>query len=134
MTNPFAKEIDRASKLACTMIDEYVAWRSKIRYGEEAHAMYMEVLDFVNFRIETADSCLQLIDHGKVADALGLCRALLENHLLFMLMCRGTKFFCLEDTQLKGAAFKAKLKEKQAELKQLQDDGKTPCLAIEEYP
>ena len=33
-----------------------------------------------------------------------------------------------------AAAFRAKLKEKQAELKQLQDDGKTPCLAIEEYP
>jgi hypothetical protein len=134
MTDKLTTEIERTSALARTLIDEYVAWRSKIQYGEEAHTMYMEVLDFVNFRIETACSCLLLIENGLIADALGLCRALLENHLLFMLMCRGTKFFQLEDTGLRGAPFKAKLKAKQAEVKQLQGEGKTACLAVEEYP
>lgn len=134
MTDKLATEIEHANTLARTLIDEYVAWRSKIQYGEEAHGMYMEVLDFVNFRIETACSCLLLIENSLVADALGLCRALLENHLLFMLMCRGTKFFQLEDTGLKGAPFKAKLKERQAKIKQLQEEKKTACLAVEEYP
>jgi hypothetical protein len=45
-----------------------------------------------------------------------------------MLMCRGTKFFRLEDTGFKGALFKAKLKEKQEELRQLQEAGETACL------
>jgi hypothetical protein len=51
-----------------------------------------------------------------------------------MLMCRGTKFFELQDTQLKGARFKAELATKQAEVAQLQQDGKTPCIGVEAYP
>ena len=134
MADALAREIDRASKLARDQITEYAAWRGKIQYGREIHAIYGDVLDFVNFRVETADSCLLLLANRRVADALGLCRALLENHLLFMLMCRGTKFFQLEDTQLKGAAFKAKLKEKQAELKQLQNEEGVVCLGVDKHP
>jgi hypothetical protein len=134
MPHTLADEITRAKQLARDLITEYVDWRDKIRYGQEQPFEYMEALDFINFRVETADSCLLLLENQLVADALGLCRALLENHLLFMLMCRGTKFFQLEDTGLKGAAFRARLKEKQAELKALQDEGKTRYLRIEEYP
>lgn len=134
MTKTINDEIASASKLARSLIAEYTAWRGKIQYGEHYNTIYGDILDFVNFRIETADSCLLLLENGRVADALGLCRALLENYLLLMLMCRGTKFFKLEDTNLRGAVFKEKLKEKRAELKQLQDDGKTFCLAVDEYP
>jgi hypothetical protein len=135
MTDALAREITKAGSLARALISEYVDWRDKIVYNKETtHGMYMETLDFVNFRVETADSCLLLIENRRIADALGLCRALLENHLLFMLMCRGTKFFKLEDIQLTGAEFKKRLREKQAELKQLQEEGKAVCLAVEEYP
>ncbi len=129
-----ADEIDRASKLARDILSEYVAWYDKIQYGHERHAIYGEVLDFVNFRAETADSCSLLLDNRHVADALGLCRSLLENHLLFMLTCRGTKFFEAADTHLTGAKFKQELQDKQAQVEQLRKDGKTPCLGVEAYP
>ncbi len=135
MSSTMAEEIAKAKHLAKQMITEYVSWRGKIIYGQELHAIYMETLDFVNFRIETADSCLLLLENGRVGDALGLCRSLLENHLLFMLMCRGTKLFRLQD--LSGgteAEFKKALAEKRAELKALQAAGKTQCLAVERYP
>lgn len=134
MPRTVADEITRASQLARQLITEYVDWRDKIQYGQEQHAVYMETLDLVNFRVETADSCLLLLENYRIADALGLCRALLENHLLFMLTCRGTKFFEVEDTQLKGTEFKDRLKEKQAEVERLRKEGKTRCLAVEAYP
>jgi hypothetical protein len=67
-----ADEIDRASKLARDIIAEYVAWSDKVTYGDELHDLYREVFDFVNFRVETADSCLLLLDNRRVGDALGL--------------------------------------------------------------
>jgi hypothetical protein len=134
MPNTVADEITRAKQLARTMIDEYVAWRGKIQEGEEGHTVYMDTLDFVNFRIETADSCLLLLENRRVADALGLCRSLLENHMLFMLTCRGTKFFELKDTHLTGAKFREELKAEQAKVKQLQEAGKTPCIGVEAHP
>jgi hypothetical protein len=122
-----AEEITRAKQIAQAMIDEYVAWRDNITYGEEAFSVYMETLDFVNFRVETADSCLLLIENGRIADALGLSRSLFENYLLLMLMCRGTKFFRLENlSNLSEGEFKKALAAKQAELQQLQANGKTP--------
>lgn len=135
MPNTAADEITRAKQIARAMIDEYVAWRRNIMYGEELHAMYMEALDFVNFRVETADSCLLLIENGRIADALGLSRSLFENYLLLMLMCRGTKFFQWEDlSNLSEGEFKKALAAKQAQLQQLPTDGKTQCLAVERYP
>src|SRR5438045_9530877 len=123
MTDALAREISKASRIARAMITAYTDWRDDIHYGDEMHSIYMDALDFVNFRIETADSCLLLIKNGRIAGALGLCRALLENHLLFMLMCRGTKFFRLERlTNLTGAELKQRLKEQQAQLKPLQDE------------
>jgi hypothetical protein len=135
MSNTMTDEIMRAKQIARAMIDEYIAWRGKFQYGQEQHVMYMETLDFVNFRVETADSCLLLIDNGRIADALGLSRSLFENYLLLMLTCRGTKFFRLEDlSNLSEGEFKKSLAAKQAELQQLQAEGKTRCLAVERYP
>jgi hypothetical protein len=136
MTDALAREITKAGSLARAMISEYVGWRDKIAYNKETtHGMYMETLDFVNFRVETADSCLLLIENRRIADALGLCRALLENHLLFMLMCRGTKFFRWRDlSNLTEGDFKKVLAAEQADLQQAQTDGKTTCLAVERYP
>jgi hypothetical protein len=135
MSAPAETAIARACQLARVMIDEYVGWRGKLTYGPELHAMYMDTFAFMNFRIETADTCLLLIQNGRIADALGLCRSLLENHLLFMLMCRGTKLFKLEDlTSLTDGQFKKRLAEKQAELAALPAAGKTPCLAVDKYP
>jgi hypothetical protein len=134
MTDALAREISKAQNVARTLITQYVAWGGEIQYSQIEHAIYGDAIDFVNFRIETADSCLLLIENGRIADALGLCRALLENHLLFMLICRGTKFFQVEDTHLKGAAFKAHLAQRRTDLTQQQAAGSTSCIAIEAYP
>ncbi|WP_435601421.1 hypothetical protein [Streptomyces sp. C10-9-1] len=79
------------------MISKYAAWGGNIRHGEIHYALYDEMLEFVNFRAETADSCLTLIENRKIADSLGLSRSLLEHYLLFVLMCRGRKYFQLQD-------------------------------------
>jgi hypothetical protein len=135
MPSTVRDETKRAKRLAREMINEYVAWRGKITYGQELHLIYMETLDFVNFRMETSDSCLLLLENGRVGDALGLCRSLFENYLLFMLMCRGTKLFKLEDLSgLTEGEFKKHLAEKQAELQELQAAGTTACLSAERYP
>jgi hypothetical protein len=134
-TDPLPAEIARVNQLTRSMIDEYVSWRSKIVHGEIDQLMYSEMLDFVNFRIETADSCLLLIENRKIADALGLSRSLFENYLLLMLMCRGTKYFKLQDrSSLSEAEFKAYFEEQKAELRQKQVEGKTQCLYVRKYP
>ncbi len=96
-TDPLSAEIARVNQLTRAMIDEYVDWRSKIAHGDIENALYGEMLDFVNFRIETADTCVLLIENHKIADALGLSRSLFEHYLLLMLMCRGSKYFKLQD-------------------------------------
>ncbi|MFJ8800970.1 hypothetical protein [Streptomyces sp. NPDC102487] len=118
------------------MLDEYVAWGEKITAGEVQHAAYDEMLDFLNFRMETAASCLLLIENEKVADSLGLSRSLLEHYLLFMLMCRGYKFFRIQDLSaaLTESQFKARLKVEQEKLRELQARGETSCLEVRKAP
>jgi hypothetical protein len=76
-----------------------------------------------------------LIEKERIADALGLCRSLLENYMLFLLMCRGHKYFRLEDATGKTEGqFKAYLSAKQEEFKEQQKAGTAKYLAIEKYP
>lgn len=95
--DPLTGEIARVVGSARAMLDAYASWGRRISYGEVYHAFYGDMLEFVNFRMETADSCLLLIQNSKVSDSLGLSRSLLEHYLLLMLMCRGRKFFQLQD-------------------------------------
>jgi hypothetical protein len=128
-------EIERVNHLSRAMIGEYGAWRSKIDYGDIENALYGDMLDFVNFRIETADTCLLLIEKSKIADALGLSRSIFENYLLLMLMCRGTKYFLLQDlSTLSEGDFKARLKTQESELQMQQAQGTTRCLYVKRYP
>ncbi|MFD7379890.1 hypothetical protein [Streptomyces mirabilis] len=116
------------------MLDSYSLWGSKIEHGNTQHAMYSELLEFVNLRMETADSCLTLIENEKIADALGLGRSLLEHYLLFMLMCRGKKYFQVQDlTGLTEGEFKKRLKAQQEDLAQKQADDSTKCLEVRRY-
>jgi len=116
------------------MLHEYVAWGDKLVYNN-GNTLYMEHFDFVNFRMETAESCLLLIENRKIADSLGLSRALFENYLLFMLMCRGFKYLRLQDlSSLPEAAFKAELAKKEAEVAEKLADGTGQCLYVKKYP
>ncbi|MFG2943222.1 hypothetical protein [Streptomyces sp. NPDC048282] len=117
------------------MLDEYEAWGSKIRVGETQFAAYNEMLDFVNMRLETVDSCLLLIDNQKVADALGLGRSLLEHYLLFILMCRGKKLFRLRDmTSLKEGEFKKFLHDEREKYATLRASGETGVIDVKKAP
>src|SRR5947209_3942066 len=117
------------------MIEAYEAWGSRIKVGEAQQYMYNELIDFVNFRIETAETCLLLIEGDRIADALGLCRSLLENYLLHMLRCRGYKYFRLADrTDLTESNFKAQLADEQRKNQEAQARGEKAWLAVEKYP
>lgn len=117
------------------MLAEYAAWGDKVVVGEIGNMMYDDMTEFVNLRMETAESCLYLIERDNVADALGLCRSLLENYLLYLLMCRGNKFFKLQDrTDLTEGKFKEYLAERQAAWRGEFAQGKTNCLEVEKYP
>jgi hypothetical protein len=131
-SDPIGNEIRQVSAHSRAMFNEYLDWGGKMKVGEVQQWMYNEIIDFVNFRMETAHTCLQLIESGKIADALGLCRPLLEHYLLLRLMCRGRKYFRLEDkTELTTGDFKKYVAEKQAQLA-AEPDGK-PYVAVSKY-
>jgi hypothetical protein len=128
-------EIQNANSHTRAMLAEYVAWGDKIVLGNVQQWLYNEIIEFVNFHMETAETCLQLIEREKIADALGLCRSLLEHYLLLMLMCRGHKFFRLKDrSDLTESQFKSYLDEEKAKLREQQEAGTTQVLAVEKYP
>lgn len=136
MPDAIESEIDHVNAVTRAMLDEYVAWGNKITVGEVQYQSYYELLDFLNFRMETADTCLALIENGRIADPLGLSRSLLEHYMLFTLMCRGRKYFHIHDlsASLNEKEFKARLKDEQEKLRALQAEGKTQCLAVTKAP
>lgn len=124
-------EIKHAVDMANDLMREYVAWHQKIQTGEIGNMAYSDIFEFTNFRMETASSCLLLIENMKVADALGLCRALLENYMLLILMCRGTKYFKIENLESKSPEqFAAYLKEQQTKLEELRERGEADALYV----
>lgn len=128
-------EIQTVADHVRAMLAAYQSWGDEIEVGDTQLWLYNEVVDFVNFRMETVDTCLGLIDAGKVADALGLCRPLLEHYLLLMLICRGNKYFQLRDrTDLTEGPFKSFVKEQQEEIAAKQEAGTTQCLTVKKYP
>ncbi|MGW4421952.1 hypothetical protein [Streptosporangium sp. NPDC004631] len=128
-------EIQRVLGAIEQMLHEYAVWGERIQWGEVHFAFYSDLLDFCNFRMETAQDCLALIKAGRISGALGLNRSLLENYLLFTLMCRGTKYYRLADhSSLSEPEFKVKLKEEQVALKFAQEDGTATCLEVKKFP
>src|SRR5690348_2420620 len=91
------REIARVNEHSRNLLNTYLGWGQKITSGEAENTLYSDLLDFVNFRLETVDTCLLLIEQQKIADALGLCRSILENYMLLMLMCRGHRYFRLQN-------------------------------------
>ena len=128
-------EIARVNKHSHNLLNEYVEWDQKIKSGQIENTLYSDLIDFVNFRLETVDTCLLLIEKEKIADALGLCRSILENYMLLMLMCRGYKLFRLRDPESKtDSEFNKCLLTQQQELEERQQAGNTNCMAVKKYP
>ncbi len=117
------------------MISAYLGWFQEIQFAGIHNTVYNDMLEFVNFRVETIDSCLDLIAKDKIADSLGLSRAILENYLLLILMCRGRKFFRLQNLESKSPEdFDLYLKEQQAKLEEHKKTSSTGALYIAKYP
>jgi len=135
-TTPIDLEISKVNALSRQMIEEYVGWYDKIVVGEVQDLHYNELIEFVNFRIETVDSCLMLIDKRRIADALGLGRSLLEHYLLLVLMCRGRKLFQLQDcTSKTEGEFKRYLQDQREKLAEQHAAGEAlACLEVRSYP
>lgn len=128
-------ETNRVLAYTRQLITAYQTVGDELKYNT-ANTFYMDAFGFVNFRVETACSCMMLIENNLVADALGLGRSLFEHYLLFILMCRGRKLIKLEDLSssgLSGSQFKAKLKERQEEVAQAKAAGKAVPLSVEQY-
>jgi hypothetical protein len=50
-------EIGRVNAVSHQMMDTYVDWSPIIQVGDTQQYMYNELIDFVNFRMETAQTC-----------------------------------------------------------------------------
>lgn len=128
-------EIKKALSLSRKMVGEYLNWYDKISFGSTHNTVYSDIIDFVNFRIETANSCLGLIENEKISDSLGLSRSLLENYLLLTLMCRGTKYFRLQSLEDKTPEeFTRYLIEQQADLVERKKSSSAGALYVAKYP
>lgn len=127
--------IQRALNSSHEMMHAYLGWFRKIQFAEVHNTVYNDMLEFANFRMETAHSCLSLIAIDKIADSLGLSRVLLENYLLLILMCRGRKYFQLQSLESKSSEeFRLYLEEQQAKLEEHKKTSSTGALFIEKYP
>ena len=136
MSRTIDEEIEYARDAVSKMLDAYKSWNLHIKHGKVSGGIYGEIVDYVNFRIETAESCLLLIENNKVADALGLCRSILEHFMLLRLMCRGTRYYQLEDLTSKSPTqISILLKERQDSLKKQHANGENQhLLYVDIYP
>ena len=134
--SPLKVELERVIQSTRDMMAAYVAWGTEIKFGTNYNMMYGDIIEFLNFRLETAESCLLLIEQDRIADALGLCRAMLENYLLFKLLCRGDRFFQLQTLEnLKPAEVMARLRKQQDDLAAKHAKGEDlACLYVAMYP
>jgi hypothetical protein len=128
-------EIARVQSATRQMLDTYLDWGNQFKYGDVYLTVYGDVIDFANFRMETAESCLTLLESGKIGDALGLSRALLENYLLMILICRGPKHFQLRDLSSKTPEeFQTALDEGIKIWQAQKTLGTTTCIDVRSYP
>lgn len=136
MDDGLTREIRRVNAASRMLVEEYSELRGKMSVGEVHYSMYSDIFEFVNLRVETATSCLLLIEQDRIADTLGLSRSLLEHYLLLILMCRGRKFFQLEDlSSLSESEFKKRLRERQDEITAAaQKEGKPHFTEARKYP
>lgn len=119
--------ITQAKTDIAEILSTYSDWSHKFKGGDVSLSVHMDLIEFVNSRMETVDSCRILLENERVADVLGLNRSLLENYLLFILMCRGKKYF-----RLRAVKRSEKLQEIiDSERKSI---GVNSLVAVEEHP
>lgn len=135
------ERIEQEVALVLDSIDSLaVAWTEIGRHqqsGSTTQMMYSDIVEFANLRLETASTIALLVRDDRIADALGLCRSLLEHALLLRLMTKGNQYFELgpEVPNRSHAEFKKVLTEKRTELAELHARGEaTHCLRVERYP
>ncbi|TWE29781.1 hypothetical protein [Prauserella muralis] len=132
---PLDLEIGRVRAASRSMISTYVQWGQQYQFGDVRNIVYNDIIEYINLRVETAETCILLAEKEKVAEALALARSLLEHYLLLILICRGYKYFKLQDkSNLSDGEFKAFLQDMQGALREKSTSGEHSCLAVEKYP
>ncbi|MFI6779298.1 hypothetical protein [Nocardia sp. NPDC050412] len=131
----FELEFNSVNNHTRSLLEEYVYWGAKIEVADTQQWMYNELIDFVNFRMETASTCLFLSESNRIADSFGLCRSLLENYLLFILMCRGHKWFQVRDcSNLTEGKFKQLLAEESVRVPRAHAAGESRYTSVMKHP
>lgn len=125
-------EINAALASIKDLIAAYERWNDKRKTGQTLSMLHSDLFEFVNLRVETAETCALLIEHRRVADALGLCRSLLEHVLLMKLLSRGDRYFQLAPAK---GGIEAALLRATEELDELHAKGeRNDILYVAEYP
>jgi len=137
MSSP--EQIERAVGAAQQQIRDltmaYAGLRAKVVTGETWFTYYGSIFEFVNLRFETATSAALLVEHDRVADALGLCRSVLENYLLLKLLCRGFKNFqVMELDKATESHYKKRLRELQQENETARAAGTSTAIEVRAHP
>lgn len=102
------------------LIDAYVHWPDQFQVGRAQSMVQIEIVDFINPRVETVRTVVSLAQTGSVANALALCRGLLEDVLLLRLMVRGYRYFdVLECDDMSSEEFTVFLDEQRAILDEM---------------
>lgn len=89
-------EIALAKNHLDNLLDAYVQLSKSIQTGEVHNTFFDDLNEFVNLRMQTVKSAVFLLERNCVADALSLCRPILEHLLLFKLMTRGSRYFKIQ--------------------------------------
>jgi hypothetical protein len=97
-------EIVACQQALGAVLDAYRNLDDARRVGEVQQTLYDDMTHFVNLRLETVSSVALLAENDRVADALGLCRALLEHLLLLRLMTRGRRYIQVNAPITEGSA------------------------------
>jgi hypothetical protein len=95
--NPLESEISKAAEDLNQILKSYMGLGSQVKTGEVQNTYFDEIFEFVNLRMESIDSARKLLTDSRTSDALTLCRPLFEQYLLFKLMCRGHKYYVLQE-------------------------------------
>lgn len=136
MSNRIEQEVARALESVDRLLVAWTEIGEHQRVGKTHQTMYNDIVEFANLRMETVSTIALLVRSGRVSDALGLTRSLLEHALLLRLMTKGSRYFQVEpEIKRTRQQWRDALSEARAELEDLHDRGEAlSCLSVQRYP
>lgn len=130
------QEIEAALSMFEELANAYTRLNETTQTGEISQGLYFDLTRYANLRVETASTVVLLARNERVADALGLCRSLLEHTLLLRLMVRGRKYIQLGDPKERTPSeLRAAVKEAKQTLAEMKERGEgLDVVDVRAYP